>query len=463
MLKLTLCPWICAFALASAIALAPQTAAADEAFALDRLHAAPAGDRMIGVPSPFAAGELGIHAAVIVDYAHNPLVLKGNTDDTDGPALVSNNLSTHVNATVSLFNRFVFNIDLPVVLVQSGDDPGAARPQTFASSRAAEVGDLRVGLRVPITGKYFDALQLAFASYVWLPTGRDEAGSFVSDGTMRALPHFIAGGRLDFIVWSAALGAEARGSRSFDGVTIGSSVWGGAGVAILLGEEQPLQIGAEMSASTVLEDPARRNTNMELLGSARYRFGYFEAGLAGGPGLTGGIGTPDVRILGQIAFTPRQERPSGSYALAAPPDRDNDGIPDASDACPDTPGVSDPDERKNGCAGPTAMDKDGDGIPDAKDACPSEVGGPDRDATRNGCAGPRDRDQDGVVNEIDACPDTPGISSDRVKTNGCPLANEKDKDSDGIEDAVDACPHDTGSAHGDPAKNGCPSPVPQPK
>ena len=33
------------------------------------------------------------------------------------------------------------------------------------------------------------------------------------------------------------------------------------------------------------------------------------------------------------------------------PDRDNDSVPDGTDACPDKPGAPDPDPKKNGCPG----------------------------------------------------------------------------------------------------------------
>ena len=54
-----------------------------------------------------------------------------------------------------------------------------------------------------------------------------------------------------------------------------------------------------------------------------------------------------------------------------------------------------------------------------------------------------DRDHDGVINELDECPDVPGITSMK----GCP-----DKDADGISDKDDRCPESPGSLQ----NNGCP-------
>lgn len=82
------------------------------------------------------------------------------------------------------------------------------------------------------------------------------------------------------------------------------------------------------------------------------------------------------------------------------PDRDNDGIPDKLDACPDLPGPI----STNGCP-----DRDGDLIPDHKDMCPDDYGL----YSVNGCP---DRDGDGIPDHIDRCPDIPGL----ITNYGCP-------------------------------------------
>ena len=95
-------------------------------------------------------------------------------------------------------------------------------------------------------------------------------------------------------------------------------------------------------------------------------------------------------------------------------------------------------------------DRDGDGIADSADACPDTPGVTTDDPKTNGC--PPDRDGDGVPDGVDACPDTPGVKTDDPKTNGCP----PDRDGDGIIDSVDACPDSPGRKTDDPKTNGCP-------
>ena len=125
----------------------------------------------------------------------------------------------------------------------------------------------------------------------------------------------------------------------------------------------------------------------------------------------------------------------GDVQVIKPPkDRDDDGVPDEKDKCPDTWGV----EVEKGCPEP---DTDKDGLVDREDHCPQE-GGP---ASNNGCPKRRDRDGDGLPDKIDRCPNEPGPAENE----GCP---EDDSDGDGIPDRIDLCPTKRGKKKYD----GCP-------
>ncbi len=114
-------------------------------------------------------------------------------------------------------------------------------------------------------------------------------------------------------------------------------------------------------------------------------------------------------------------------------DRDQDGVLDINDACPDVIG---PVENK-GC--PYA-DKDGDGVLDNADKC-IDTPGPKEN---NGCPY-GDRDKDGVLDNADHCIDVAGP----VENNGCPYG---DKDNDGVLDNADQCIDVAGPIE----NNGCP-------
>jgi len=81
-------------------------------------------------------------------------------------------------------------------------------------------------------------------------------------------------------------------------------------------------------------------------------------------------------------------------------------------------------------------DRDGDGITDLEDKCPDVAGVP-------ALAGCPDRDGDGITDADDSCPDEKGVPA----FNGCP-----DTDSDGIADQNDKCPKEAGPA----SNQGCP-------
>jgi outer membrane protein OmpA-like peptidoglycan-associated protein len=77
---------------------------------------------------------------------------------------------------------------------------------------------------------------------------------------------------------------------------------------------------------------------------------------------------------------------------------------------------------------------------------------------------PPDRDRDGVVDDRDACPDTPGVPSGEPDLDGCPEPEhvpQEDTDEDGVGDNDDACPGIPGPRTADPMTNGCPPSTPR--
>lgn len=92
-----------------------------------------------------------------------------------------------------------------------------------------------------------------------------------------------------------------------------------------------------------------------------------------------------------------------SSATSCLADRDNDGILDADDKCPDVAGLA----ALQGCP-----DRDGDGIADGDDKCPDVAGL----AKYEGCPIP-DTDGDGINDEMDKCPTEKGFA----RYQGCPI------------------------------------------
>jgi outer membrane protein OmpA-like peptidoglycan-associated protein len=428
-------------------AAAQATPVEQPALALDRFNPAWAHDTFHGVASPDVGGHVVGHGLVLGSWAHNPLVLheRGANGDGDLGAIVENQVLLHLGGSFALWDRAAVGVDLPLVLAQGGSDPSFGTV-AFSSPSGAEIADLRIGARVRLFGERDDLAALAIGGYLWVPTGDGEPGSFAGTGSVRSMPDVIFGGAFKRLVYAAELGTELGASRSFTGVAQGALLrWGVAG-GVRLGPREEVLVGGELLGSLGLEDVEQRTTHLEVLASAKWRiWGPLVAGLAAGPGLSAGIGTPDFRGLVGVAFSPEP----------APRDSDEDGIADAADACPDTPGVATNEPNTHGCP-PPPPDTDGDGIPDDFDACPTVQGPPHADRAQHGCPPPPDSDGDGIPDSLDACPTERGPADGDPKKNGCPPP--PDTDGDGIADPLDACPTERGPADGDPKKNGCPPP-----
>jgi len=130
-----------------------------------------------------------------------------------------------------------------------------------------------------------------------------------------------------------------------------------------------------------------------------------------------------------------KEKPKVVTPPPPPPvvDRDNDGVLDVSDKCPDVAGI----EKYQGCPIP---DTDGDGLNDEKDKCPSVAG----TSKYEGCPVP-DTDGDGINDDNDKCATVKGLA----RYQGCAIP---DTDGDGVNDEDDKCPSVAGIA----SNMGCP-------
>jgi len=387
-------------------------------FSLLRFEPAPAGDRFFGVRDGYVPGNRSslFRAALIGNLPAAPILSR--TDNATGKSvdIVSKQFIAHLDASYLPTRWLLLNADLPLVVSQSGDG------QTSPSGSA--LGDARLGLRVALVGGENKAFSFGPSLDVWLPTG--STAQLTGDGQARAQPMLTLSGRLASFVWSGSLGYQLRREYDSGSQEIGDSWVIGAGSGFLFLDDA-LQVGLELYGST-LTTPARdttfsaRNTALEGLLGARVHSGALVFGAALGPGLGTAPGSAP-RVLFSVAFAPQLEyRSPLDLPPLLPGDRDQDGIADGDDACPDQRGPARADSKQNGCpdATPLRQDRDDDGISDAEDACPSVRGDASSDKTKNGCPALADRDGDGVADGDDACPDTKGSESNEPQLRGCP-------------------------------------------
>jgi outer membrane protein OmpA-like peptidoglycan-associated protein len=314
---------------------------------------------------------------LLLQYAREPFVLRGADGLSSKP--VRDQWQAHVLASYALWHRLLLAFDLPTTLVETGD--GAEPPLPSASAPA--IGDVRALARWQPLGDPGDGVHAALEVDVWAPTGASD--SYSSDSAARAGAFVIVGGVHDRLAWSAETGAVSRPNRTYSEspplrvgplwTVAASAKWAfDARRALELGPEAVAQLGIG-SAMQLLD---ARTTSLHVLLGARFRFaaGPWFIAVAGGPGVGEAIGVADYRAVLSAGWSVEREPP--------PPDRDQDGVADVSDACIDVRGIRSSDPMMNGCPELPA-DADGDAVPDRFDACPRVGGSPHADRHRNGC------------------------------------------------------------------------------
>lgn len=438
-------------ALTSLTLLCASPALAEGGFALDRYEPSERGSDWFVGESLDLRGHGRFALGAVGDYAYKPLVWYDSNGDEQA-AIVEHQLFVHLGGAVVLFDRLRLGANLPLLAYSKGESLNVAQT-SFSTSDKASIGDPRLSADVRLVGEYGGAATLAFGVQGFIPVGNQKA--YASDDKVRIRPRLMLAGDLGDLAYAAQTGFNYRAKGDdLGGEAFGSEMTFSAAVG-LRALDKKLIVGPEVFGSTVVSDGGdgafkKRSTPLEVVIGGKYRATPdWRVGAAVGPGLTRGVGAPAVRVLASIEWFPAVEKP------AAPSDRDRDGILDADDACPDTPGVRTDDPKTHGCPPAAApADRDKDGILDADDACPEEPGVKSDDPKKHGCPAPADTDGDGITDDVDACPKEKGVSHVDPSKHGCPAP--KDTDGDGILDIEDACPDKAGVADPDPKKHGCP-------
>jgi len=383
-------------------------------------------------------------AALWLSYGNEPLVFVDLAEVAPDFAAIEHQLALHATGALAFTDWLSVGLEVPLFLVNDGDDAGFAPTTPIPSST---LGDIRLSAKVGIVRRAGDAdgFGLALELPVGLPTGAQNA--FVSDGFAFA-PALALDVRFDRLRVALNLGARLRSSETLAlGTDIGNEALFRVAASFdlvpatltLLGEVQGASHNFELSNNTYIEG---------LLGGRLTFASGLLLTLAGGRGFASGYGSTAAKVVAQLGWSP-----------PPPPiivDSDGDGLFDDVDACIREPEDKDGFDDDDGCPDP---DNDGDGVLDADDRCSALNEDIDGFEDDDGCADP-DNDRDGIPDLVDG-PDgalSPGsailagacrnIAEDFDKwqdEDGCP---EPDNDGDGILDANDNCANDPTNACG---------------
>ena len=366
---------ITVMALGALLGIAPRTAAAQaqaqaRGFAIDRYEPSERGsDWFVSESLDFRGNPLPA-AGLVFEWAYRPLVLHDRAKIEGDPraSAITDQVVLHAGGAVVLRDRVRIGADLPMVLVQDGEDLSGIS-STVRSPDKAALGDPRISGDVRILGAYGAPMSAAVGAQLHLPAG--SRSLFTSDGTVRVTPRLLVAGGYAGVVYAAKLGFAYRPlDATFEGRALGSEAIFAVAAGVKVNDR--FVFGPELYGSTVVSGRDRalrtRNSPLELLlgGHVTIR-GAWRTGAAIGHGLTRGDGSPSMRVVLSVELVP--------------------------DFC---------------------VDPDGDGICSNEDVCPNV------DGVRENHGCPADRDHDGVVDTQDGCMDVPGVVSDDPAKHGCP-------------------------------------------
>jgi outer membrane protein OmpA-like peptidoglycan-associated protein len=316
-----------------------STAYAQDGFNAARFRPTPDGRSLLAVDDAAVPGE-GVGGGLVLDYADDPLVYR--YDDGSTETRLSGNVGTANVYAFYTLSRFRLAVDLPLHLSDGSDLAlGGFHP-----------GDLRFDLKGTILDRHRTGFGLGAAVDLGLPTG--DAAAWLGDPAAAFGGRLIATAGKKRGILSASVGVRGTApAELLPDLDWGTRLtWGVGGDVPIL---EALDAFAEADGELALNGPLAMGS-----APAEWRAGLHYLPLpemvltaAFGTGLTTGVGAPDYRAVAGVAWVPPAVRKrEADVATVAGPDRDGDGIPDATDLCPGQP------EDRNGR-------NDQDGCPDA--------------------------------------------------------------------------------------------------
>ncbi|MFH2010389.1 MAG: transporter, partial [bacterium] len=273
-----------------------------------------------------------------------------------------------VTAALGIWHLFELGLHLPVVLYQHGSPPSPVIEEDLPSLRSSAVGDLRIVPKARFWLNGRRGFGLAVIPQFTLPTGqgRDHAG----EGTATFEPRIALDYRFrQGTVIALNVGYRLRRAVESRNLRVDDELFWGVGVEAPVWRRRLAVLG-ELNGAVGFRDAAQdpdagideEELPLELMLGVRYRFPQgFTVTAGAGVGLTSGWGAPDFRLFLGVGYRPPVEEERRKFVrkyLAAPADRDGDGIPNDKDLCPDLAEDRDGYKDDDGCPDPD-NDKDG--------------------------------------------------------------------------------------------------------
>jgi outer membrane protein OmpA-like peptidoglycan-associated protein len=359
--------------------------------------------------------------AIFGSYGHEPLQIETANGDKVGN-FVGGIGSAQLLAAVGLFERVDLGVGFALHYTGEGSDFRDRRLAVASNPESkVAVGDVRLAPRVSLLRHDGPSgVDLALVVPIWLPTGND---SSYAGEPFRIEPRVAFDYHSDRVLFVVNAGYRVRSAARVINTELNDQVTLGLGADVRVAGGLGLLATADSRLNVLADDLGVDDIDTELLLGARYAANGFRVQLGGGPGVTQAFSAPAVRVFAALSYTHEPAPPT-----LAPPPPEPDPVPDA----------------------------DRDGVPDASDRCPNEAEDGSGIHAADGCPDP-DADRDGLSDAHDRCPSEPEDREGYQDDDGCP---DHDNDGDGVNDAADGCPNEAGAQE----ERGCPAkPAPEPE
>jgi hypothetical protein len=339
-------------ALAVAVAAGAGAARADGTdLGLDNFRPATGGDGTIGVEGarPLEDGEASWEARGLLVGQNKSLVFVPD-GGAEAQTLIRNRIGGWLTGQGHVWGPLSLGVQLPFLVQQSGDLSGLPSNVSGGAVLGGGLGDLRTTMRAAILRQERAGFDLAMQGSFDLPTAKKQ--SFLGDSSLQGEALAAAGYRWAFSQRSALdlltnLYFRFRPERDVLGVKTGDELGLRAGLAWLPGGGPlaPKRVILEIEGAAFLRAGfGDGSVPGEWRGGVSYCAGPMTLDFALGGALSSGIGTPGLRIIGGVGFSPSV---CGSNARGAPvrppsPVHLTEAAPPAAQAKPETAPVAAP-------------------------------------------------------------------------------------------------------------------------
>ncbi|MFH0901068.1 MAG: transporter [Pseudomonadota bacterium] len=450
-----------------------KPARVDKAFEVQHFEPALGPRPFLTVSGGAAASPAQFSVGLFLTHLRRPFVVRHYNEQDDELGEVKTSLIDQLSAGylygwVGISRRLQLGASMPMIFSMKGE---AGIEADSGSIDVTAIADPRVAVTLEILRA--GGLALGATAIVTIPFSTPLAGDsvWIGESSYTARPQLA----LEWTSPSGLLTVAANAGWLYRkekqivySSEVGSQLTYGVAAAARLQPKIALvaEVFGRKGGSDLDENPVEADGALRLFPTKT-----LSVTIGGGKGVLQGIGAPEWRAFGSVAWTPdfgdqdrdgvdnmrdrcpfQGEDRDGYQDDDGCPDSDNDGdfVPDTTDRCPNEAEDKDGWEDEDGCPD---GDNDKDNVPDMKDMCPT-VAEDEPAPNADGCpASMKDSDDDGVNDALDKCRDQQEDVDNFQDDDGCP---ELDNDADSVPDEYDECPFDAEDLDGIADEDGCP-------